>query len=173
MYTAITATLHKINLVLRDIIYNPLERQEEPDMDRDGIKGTINYVAPPTGLALYSYTGPTSKISTNVNLDPRNILIHNARGRENDFILDVNGFQFLKHTSTLTDFSNEYIIKKDYYPEVKQLLKECTGADRIMITGHAVRLFSHTNELYVNRLYVHCINVSGMVRKEQIQITQT
>nr|VWO97140.1 Uncharacterized protein [Ganoderma boninense] len=83
---------------------------------------------------------PEGKPDTNVGLDPRPALVHDVRGREADFSLDKNGFQYLRWPSVEKDFADDEVIKDKYYPEVEQILKEATGAKRVYIFDHTVRL---------------------------------
>lgn len=50
--------------------------------------------------------------------------IHDVSGREDQFTLDGNGFQFHRHTSAEKDFNDDEHIKAVYYPETEQLLKD-------------------------------------------------
>ncbi|KAF2431428.1 hypothetical protein EJ08DRAFT_670030 [Tothia fuscella] len=56
-----------------------------------------------------------------------------------DYNLDNHGFQIYAHESTEKDFSDDEKIKREYYPEVEQLLKDATGAKRILIFDHTIR----------------------------------
>jgi hypothetical protein len=71
--------------------------------------------------------------------DPRNIRIEDARGRENEFTLDRNGFQLVKARSAVVDFYSPEEVERVYYPEVEQLLKKTLGATRVQIFDHTVR----------------------------------
>ena len=51
-------------------------------------------------------------------------IVHDVTGRENEYTLDGNGFQFHKHTSVEKDFLDDAQIKAQYYPETEQLLKD-------------------------------------------------
>jgi hypothetical protein len=51
-------------------------------------------------------------------------VVHDVRGNEFWYILDTNGFQFVKHKSEEKDFDNDEQIKRIYYPEIEELLKE-------------------------------------------------
>ena len=53
-----------------------------------------------------------------------NVVVNNVRGREQDYSLDKQGFQFYKHVSTERDFEDDDQIKRVYYPETEQLLKD-------------------------------------------------
>lgn len=51
-------------------------------------------------------------------------IVHDVSGREKEYTLDGNGFQFHKHTSVEKDFLDDAQIKAQYYPETEQLLKD-------------------------------------------------
>ncbi|KAJ5921007.1 hypothetical protein N7466_009333 [Penicillium verhagenii] len=65
--------------------------------------------------------------------------IHDVSGHEQDYSLDGQGFQFYYHKSQETDFLDDEQIKRTYYPETEQLLKDATGASRIFIFDHTIR----------------------------------
>ena len=52
------------------------------------------------------------------------VTVHDVSGRELDYTLDSNGFQFYYHESKEKDFVDDEKIKREYYPEVEQLLKD-------------------------------------------------
>jgi hypothetical protein len=52
------------------------------------------------------------------------VTVRDVRGKEQDYTLDGNGFQFYKHTSAEKDFNDDEHIKNVYYPETEQLLKD-------------------------------------------------
>ncbi|KAH7337829.1 hypothetical protein B0J17DRAFT_757304 [Rhizoctonia solani] len=106
------------------------------------VSTTINYTLPnPMGVDLYAiqpYPSSTS-FRTNYIVDPRKISIHNLRGREHEFSLDQNGFQFLVHHTNET-FEDTESIKNNYFPEIQELLMKETGAHRVIIVGHTMRV---------------------------------
>ncbi|KAF2277353.1 uncharacterized protein EI97DRAFT_493302 [Westerdykella ornata] len=67
------------------------------------------------------------------------VTVRDVRGREHEFTLDGNGFQFHKHKSEEKDFVDDEKIKARYYPEIEQLLKEVTGATKVFIFDHTIR----------------------------------
>ena len=71
--------------------------------------------------------------------DPREIRIEDARGREQEFTLDRNGFQLVKAPSKVRDFYSDEEVKRTYYPEVEQLLRDRLGASRVAVFDHTVR----------------------------------
>ncbi|OAA65861.1 hypothetical protein SPI_02648 [Niveomyces insectorum RCEF 264] len=67
------------------------------------------------------------------------VTIHDVTGEEDKYTLDGNGFQYYRHEATEKDFVDDEQIRKTYYPETEQLLKDVTGASRVFIFDHTVR----------------------------------
>ncbi|KAI1445681.1 hypothetical protein F5Y02DRAFT_417898 [Annulohypoxylon stygium] len=65
--------------------------------------------------------------------------ITDVRGRESEYTLDGNGFQYVPHVAQETEFLDDAHIKAVYYPETEQLLKDVTGASKIFIFDHTIR----------------------------------
>ncbi|RDX42379.1 hypothetical protein OH76DRAFT_112417 [Lentinus brumalis] len=94
----------------------------------------------------YVTPGPDGKRISNVGKDPHPAVIHDARGREDEFTLDKQGFQFVHWPSSEKEFVDEEAIKTKYYAEVEALLKEATGAKRIFIFDHTIRRKADEND---------------------------
>jgi hypothetical protein len=71
--------------------------------------------------------------------DPHEVRIEDARGRESEFTLDRNGFALVRAPTAVGDFYNQDEIRRVYYPEVEQLLRDRLGASRVFIFDHNVR----------------------------------
>jgi hypothetical protein len=54
----------------------------------------------------------------------RQKVVHDIRGREDQYTLDTTGFQIVKHESAENDFVDDEQIKRVYYPETEELLKK-------------------------------------------------
>jgi hypothetical protein len=52
------------------------------------------------------------------------VTVRDVRGRESEFSLDKNGFEFYRNTAKEKDFLDDEKIKRGYYAEVEQLLKD-------------------------------------------------
>lgn len=104
------------------------------------INATFNYALPnPLGESLRHVEHPeTLKVDINYILDSRNVLVRNLRGRQADFSLDVNGFEYMDH-HTSESFLDIDSIKTNYYEEVRQLLKKRTGCKHVHVVGHKLR----------------------------------
>lgn len=94
-----------------------------------GPERPVRYVdEPPAGAARYNGID-----------DPREVRIEDARGRENEFTLDRNGFELVRAPTQVQDFYSPGEIEAVYYPEVERLLEEKLGASRVFIFDHTVR----------------------------------
>ena len=101
---------------------------------------TLNYFKALTDEPPHRYVvPPEGKPPTNVGNDPHPALVHDVRGREAEFSLDKNGFQFVNYPSAEKEFDNDERIKEVYYPEVEKILKEVAGAKRVFIFDHTLR----------------------------------
>jgi len=67
------------------------------------------------------------------------VTVTDISGSESKYNLDNHGFQIYKHSSAEKDFVDDDKIKREYYPETEELLKEATGAVRILIFDHTIR----------------------------------
>lgn len=63
--------------------------------------------------------------------------IENLRGKEDTVSLDTAGFQFYKKAANHVSFANDAEIEKEYYPESIELIKELTGATRVVLFDHS------------------------------------
>ncbi|KAJ3203071.1 hypothetical protein HDU82_006871 [Entophlyctis luteolus] len=65
--------------------------------------------------------------------------VQNVRGREHEFGTDKSGFAFVSHASAVSDFSDEALVRGEYYAEVESLVKATLGASRVVIFDHTIR----------------------------------
>jgi hypothetical protein len=56
-----------------------------------------------------------------------------------DISLDSTGFDLVQHRSATRDLYDDDEVRRVYYPEVEQVMKRVTGADRVHIFDHVVR----------------------------------
>src|SRR5215469_2312178 len=101
---------------------------------------TLHYLIPGAEKpAAYRIEPPPGVERWNGVDDPREVRIEDARGRESEFTLDRNGFALIKAPTAVADFYSEDEIRRVYYPEVEQLLKNVLGASRVFVFDHNVR----------------------------------
>ncbi|CAK7198489.1 hypothetical protein SEUCBS139899_001150 [Sporothrix eucalyptigena] len=115
----------------------------------DNPRGTVAadllfYKAPADGSAPYDYVGqaPEGEAQQNFSEVPHTVEIHDIRGIEGDFNLDVDGFHTVSNakSSAKIDFSSDDDIRAKYFPEVEQLLRQqLPGTTKVTIFDHTIR----------------------------------
>ncbi|MBT3765371.1 MAG: methyltransferase [Rhodospirillaceae bacterium] len=73
--------------------------------------------------------------------------ISDGRKVRDQFSLEVHGFELVDHETQVKNFLDEDEIKSVYYPEVEQLIKDQTGASRVVIFDHTVRIGDEEKQL--------------------------
>ncbi len=65
--------------------------------------------------------------------------IRDMRSAADRMSLDVHGFEFHARASSFSDFYDADAVKKQYYPEVAQVLRSLLGAEEVIVFDHNVR----------------------------------
>jgi len=110
------------------------------DVSPVDIGATLNYLLD-TGMMPSVYTGgPGSTVVRSESpSDPHRVTIHNGRLKADGFLLDREGFRFIRHDTKVVDFNNEEEVRRVYYPEMEALVKAETGAKRVVVFDHTLR----------------------------------
>jgi hypothetical protein len=110
--------------------YNPSQYLEAPVnyLEHTGERPVTYLYEPPAGVPVRS--GGTAK---------HWIKIHNGRLASNELALDRQGFALIRHHTQVSNFYDPEEVTRVYYPEVKRLLKDATGAVRVHVFDHNVR----------------------------------
>ena len=104
------------------------------------IEATLNYIVDDGTKVFTIVAGPGgSDTRSGGTPDPRRVTIHNGRPHAKDFVLDRNGFRFVRHDTEVADFYDEAEIKRVYYPEMEALIKAESGAKRVVVFDHTLR----------------------------------
>ena len=69
--------------------------------------------------------------------DIRTVEITDVRGKEEEYTLDNNGFEFHHYPSKHTKFVDDEEIKAEYYPETAEFVKKMTGAKKALMFEHS------------------------------------
>ncbi|HEX9686620.1 MAG TPA: CmcJ/NvfI family oxidoreductase [Burkholderiales bacterium] len=69
----------------------------------------------------------------------RRMSIRNGRELAGELSLEENGFVFVRHETRVRDFFDPGQVKATYYPEVERLIREVSGAARVVLFDHTVR----------------------------------
>jgi hypothetical protein len=65
--------------------------------------------------------------------------VRDGRPAAGGFTLDKNGFLFVEHKTKVADFFDVEQLNSVYYPEVERLIKETSGAKRVVLFDHTLR----------------------------------
>jgi hypothetical protein len=104
------------------------------------VEAELNYLRPQASKPVnYAVTPPPGVPQRGGQADPRRVRIFDARSTGIAPKLDRNGFQAHAHESKLSDFSDEAAIRSVYYPEAEAVIKELTGAVKVVIFDHTRR----------------------------------
>ncbi len=106
----------------------------------DQVTGTMTYLVP-TGKkpVSYQYDPPPGVPVRSGTYEDRSVQVRNARPFASELSLDREGFVIVAHKTKAKDLSDDEEVKAVYYPEVEQLLKQATGAVRVLIFDHTIR----------------------------------
>jgi hypothetical protein len=113
-----------------------LEQRSAPET----IEATLNYIVN-NGEKLFTATGGPGglDVRSGGTLDPRRVAIHDGRPHAQDFVLDREGFRFVRHDTKVADFFDEDEVRRVYYPEMEALVKAESGAARVVVFDHTLR----------------------------------
>ena len=87
----------------------------------------------------YLYTPPAGVPRQNGRYATRAMPIHDARPIADRFSLDAQGLSFIRHQTRVGNFYAAQEVERVYYPEVAELVKRLTGAEKVVVFDHNVR----------------------------------
>jgi hypothetical protein len=103
-----------------------------------GIVAPINFTAPLSEKPYsYNYDPPPGVPVRNTENEEHAITVHDARAAA--LSLDREGFVLLHHKTAASDLYDEDVITRVYYPECERLMREATGAKKVVAFDHIVR----------------------------------
>ncbi|MBT4116798.1 MAG: methyltransferase [Rhodospirillaceae bacterium] len=73
-------------------------------------------------------------------VEEREITAHDVRSIADQFDMDREGFAFMNCTSEMKDFFDEEQVKSVYYPEIENLVAGVTGASKVVVFDHTIRV---------------------------------
>ena len=103
------------------------------------VQASLTYLAESSDRpVIYTYEPPPGVPQTTGKADPHSVLVRNARLAD-QLSLDREGFQLVNHETAVQDFYDRAEVQQVYYPEIEQLLKQATGAEKVVVFDHQVR----------------------------------
>ncbi|MEA2625522.1 MAG: hypothetical protein QOD06_1567, partial [Candidatus Binatota bacterium] len=112
------------------------------------VESTLNYLAD-TGERpfFYQYEPPAGEPVRNTRGDRRVVAIADARDLAPEATLDREGFGLVPHATAVEDVRDSAAVRGGYYPEIEALVKQVTGATRVVAFDHNLRSGAKTDRL--------------------------
>jgi hypothetical protein len=107
--------------------------------DANAVVAPLNFMEPMAERPFsYNYEPPPGVPLRNTRPETHQVKIVDARAAAG-LSLDHEGFVLLHRASAVHDFYDEEEIRSVYYPECERLMREATGAHRVVAFDHIVR----------------------------------
>jgi hypothetical protein len=87
----------------------------------------------------YTYDPPDGVPRTNIVNDAHTVPVFDMRPIADGLSLDVQGFALVSAPTEVTDFYDEAQLRSTYYREAEDLVKQATGASRVVVFDHTIR----------------------------------
>jgi hypothetical protein len=100
-----------------------------------GQRPTTYTYAPPPGVP--SRTGRYAKFP---------VAIHDGRAIAHELSLDRQGFVLIHQDSAVPDFYSDRDVRQIYFPEVERMVREATGAVRVLVFDYNLRCSSRAKQ---------------------------
>jgi hypothetical protein len=118
-----------------------MSRPERQQQSPQPVEALLNYLVY-TGEKPASYGG----INASAAMEKRKgtyqqypMTIANGRDIAEKLSLERQGFIFVQHQTKMHDFYDQDEVRSVYYPEVEQLVKQTSGARRVLVFDHTLR----------------------------------
>jgi hypothetical protein len=110
------------------------------NVDAKGVVAPINFTMPMAEKPYsYNYEPPPGVPARNTREETHEVKILDGRAAGDRLSLDRQGFVLQRHPTAAKDLYDEAEIAQVYYPECERLIKEATGAKRVVAFDHIVR----------------------------------
>jgi hypothetical protein len=106
----------------------------------DHVTGVLTYLVPNGKKPVsYQYDPPPGIPVRSGQYEDRAVPVRNGRSLTRELSLDKHGFIITRHDTKVADLGDEAEVTSVYYAEMEQLLKDVTGADRVLVFDHTIR----------------------------------
>jgi hypothetical protein len=91
----------------------------------------------------YTYDPPAGTPKTNIVNEPHSVPVFDMRPIADTLDLDVQGFALVPAPTQVTNFYDEAQLRQTYYREAEELVKQATGASRVVVFDATIRRREH------------------------------
>lgn len=111
--------------------------QTDPYAD---VEALVSYITPGERKPFaYEFDPPAGVPRRSASYRDYPVRIRNARSLKQPPTLDQQGFALRQHATRVADFYDEAEVRSLYYAEVRQLVKDATGANSVVVFDHTLR----------------------------------
>ena len=103
------------------------------------LEASINYIAPMNEKPTYYMEPPPGVPEENMTYEERVVAIRDARALSPSASLDREGFELAAHHTAVNNLYDVEAIQSTYYPEMEALVKQATGAQRVLAFDWNIR----------------------------------
>lgn len=104
------------------------------------VEADLNYLVPMAGKPVnYNYPPPDGVPWRTAEYKPERVRVHDARPLLGELSLDKQGFALAPCQAPAVDWYDPAVVKATYYPAMEALVRETTGARRVLCFDHIVR----------------------------------
>ncbi|WP_395645698.1 CmcJ/NvfI family oxidoreductase [Terricaulis sp.] len=108
----------------------PLELLEPPSLTATSVEASLQYLEPSPDRPVVSFANE-GRGETNAVFSPRRVRVLDARGL--GATMNVQGFELIRHASSVADFEDDDWVKIVGYGEAEQIVQAATGARRVHV----------------------------------------
>ncbi len=110
------------------------------DQSLADVEALVSYITPSERKPFtYEFDPPAGVPRRSASYRDYPVRIRNARDLKHAPTLDEQGFALRQHATRVADFYDEAEVRNIYYAEVRQLVKDATGANTVVVFDHTVR----------------------------------
>ncbi len=120
----------------------PIRRASPPAMPSDGVvHAAVTYLTDPDQKPV-GYNPPVGEGEPRREgrYDRFTVAVHDARPIADDLSLDRQGFVLVHRPTAVRDFFDGDEVRRVYYPELERLIADATGASKVVVFDHTLRV---------------------------------
>ncbi len=118
----------------------PLARARSTTTDAPPVTAALGYLHPMAERPFnYMYEPPNGGPWQNCEYRQQAVAIRDARSRASQLSVDREGFELWDAATAVRNFLDEEEVAKVYYPEIAEIARAVTGANRAYVFDHLVR----------------------------------
>jgi hypothetical protein len=143
-----------------------MSRAERVQESAPAFEAALNYLADATETP-ESYGGVSQSLADQKRkgkYEEHRMPIYNGRAIADRLSLEREGFILVKHETRMKDFYDEDEVRSVYYKETEELVKQTSGAQRVLVFDHTLRSADATTREEKN--------ISGPVRNAHNDYTE-